>query len=173
MIKNIQWILIVISLSICACTVDRNVEQIISPNGVLVANSMNDLTDDVAKSLEMESFELEIKSISFVQVNEGYFAELMVNFGGNEESVAVFYMSRLIANKLGVTSLENSEIESKSRDKLIPEIGATMTCLCGLDGYYPAANCKAEYLKDGDGNIVSLTCKPFLCFVGCVIDFGN
>lgn len=161
---NLLLVALVVSATIFSCNRQEEVIQAIyAPNGDLVASSEEDLRQTMVEALDEEN--IIINKISFVDVAEGYIAEIDVATP-DLSTKKVFHLSPSLAEKLVYDSdikvVEHNGISPGARG---PQIGgASVTCSCSVSST-SSQGCVAS-LEVGS-NEVTATCTDYDCTSSC------
>lgn len=151
---------ILVSATLVSCNKDDQVSSAIyAPNKALVSESKADLAKTIANDIGVDR--VTINSMDFLDVKEGYIAELHVATP-NLSDKKVYYVSPDLVPKLNY----DSSIEVNSNyDPAARRIGgASVTCSCFVDS--PASSGCVPSLEVGP-NDVTATCTDVDCTSSC------
>lgn len=161
---NLLFVALVVSATIFSCNRQEEVIQAIyAPNGDLVASSEEDLRQAMVEALNEEN--VSINKISFLDVAEGYIAEIDVATP-DLSTKKVFHLSPSLAEKL----VYDSDIKVVEHNDISPGAGASkiggasVTCSCSVSST-SSQGCVAG-LEVGS-NEVTATCTDYDCTSSC------
>ncbi len=172
--KTINCILVSILFLIAlgSCNKEDVSTNIYSPNNLIVSESMADLTATIADAIEIKQGDLSIKSISFLDVKEGFIAEVETYISTTNEYTKVYYMSPLLKDNITYDdSVELAKVRAKNRSTVpVIDDGLTAFCSCG-NSSTPSNGCRISGRLNEDFTI-TLRCFQTSCSSYCTLHPG-
>ncbi|MEL6866815.1 MAG: hypothetical protein AAFP19_20495 [Bacteroidota bacterium] len=168
---NCAFVSLLLLLSLASCNKEEVNTKIYAPNDLLVSESMADLTQTMAGILNMDQKDLSIQSISFLDVKEGFIADVEVYISSTGDHANVLYISPLLEDKIQYDASVKvaDQAENRNNPPFIDGFPSAF-CSCGGDAS-PSRNCRISGSLNENGTI-SLRCFSTGCPDVCSLGFS-
>ncbi|MEM8906800.1 MAG: hypothetical protein AAGD05_03045 [Bacteroidota bacterium] len=161
---------LIIAASFTACQEEELDTTIYTPQGVAVSSSIEALTQTIATRTQLNAEDISVEILSFLEVSQGYIAEIAIYVPATNEHYKVYHMSQDNADRLQHQGDLNVATQAVSRslgsrsNTLVASV--TAYCSCGLNSF-PSSGCTVSVTTHPDGSITG-TCQVGSCGFGCV-----
>ncbi len=158
-ISNVLTALFFLAI-LASCNKEEVDTNIYAPNEAVVSASMEDLQETIANALAIKASDISVQSISFLDVTEGFAAEVDIHLKATDERTNVFYLSPELANNVRYEGASDVSEGATQRD--VPYIeGTVASCECGSG---PSSGCKIRGSLSGTiENLISIKCVNLTC----------
>ncbi|MEM1319614.1 MAG: hypothetical protein AAGG75_05120 [Bacteroidota bacterium] len=144
--------------------------KVFAPNNVLVSESMEDFTATIAYGLDAEVKDITIESISYLDVEEGFVAEVEVYNSATDVHSVIYGFSPQLKDKIRYDS--SVEVAEVATDRTVPVIVGFPTARCECQNALNNDGCringKLRQEPEPDFTIV-LNCYNTTCYSGCTL----
>ena len=164
--KTINYLLVsmlfILALGSCNKETDTS---IYAPNNALVSESMEDLTKTLANIVNMDAKDLSIESISYLDVKEGFIAEVEMHISTTNEYFNLFYVSPIYKDRISYDSSIVVSESAEQRNAPYIEDFPGLYCSC-WDSSAPSNQCRISG-RLGESGIPYFRCTSTGCSNVC------